>query len=146
MPAGKSYSAMAKSVRRLVSDVRSFKVAALLGFSSIARGNIGVILLTILILTLVGLNLLFVPSLLGGLVSGANDKLVTTYSSDIVITSDSEKAPLLVNASDLLAHITALKGVVAATARNSTVEQISFGGNREGTTIYGIQPDLEQKV
>ena len=44
--------------------MKSFRVAGLLGFTSITRGNLGVIVLTILILTLVGLNLLFVPSLL----------------------------------------------------------------------------------
>ena len=66
--------------------MKSLKVALLLGFTSVTRGNRSVIVLTIMILTLVGLNLLFVPSLLAGLVSGSNDKLITTYSSDIVVT------------------------------------------------------------
>lgn len=126
--------------------MRPFRVASLLAFTSIMRGNLGVIVLTILILTLVGLNLLFVPSLLGGLVSGSNDKLITTYSGDIVITSGSDKAPLLDNAQDLLTRITNINGVVAATTRNSLVAQMSFEGNRTNSTVFGILPDLEPQV
>jgi hypothetical protein len=73
---------------------KSLRVAGLLSFTSIRRGNVGVILLTILILTLVSLNLLFIPGLLQGLVSGANTQLRNTYSSDIVVQSSTEN-PLL---------------------------------------------------
>lgn len=126
--------------------MKSLKVASLLGFTSIRRGNLGVIALTVLILTLVGLNLLFVPSLLGGLVSGSNDKLITTFSGDIVITSSSDKAPLIDNAQDLLGRITNIKGVAAATARNSVISQMSYNGSRTSATVFGILPELEPQV
>ena len=48
--------------------IKVLKVAGLLAFTSITRGNKGVILLTIVILSLVSMNLVFVPSLLEGLV------------------------------------------------------------------------------
>ena len=73
---------------------KSYKVAGLLAYTSIRKGNPGVILLTILILALVSLNLLFIPGLLQGLVSGANTQLINTYSSDIVVQSDTVN-PLL---------------------------------------------------
>ncbi len=126
--------------------MNSLKVAGLLGLTSITRGNRGVIILTIMILTLVGLNLLFVPSLLAGLVSGSNDKLITTYSGDIVITSASDKNPLLDDVRNMLPRVTGIQGVTAATARNSLLSQMSFGGNRATATVYGIQPDSERQV
>ena len=126
--------------------MNSIKVAGLLAFTSITRGNRGVIVLTILILTLVGLNLLFVPSLLAGLVSGSNEKLITTFSSDIVITSSNDKAPLLNNIQTKLASIDRIDGVAAATTRNSLLTQMSYEGNRTSATVFGILPDLEQQV
>ncbi len=126
--------------------MNSFRVANLLGFTSIRKGNPNVVVLTILILTLVGLNLLFVPSLLGSLVSGANDKLITTYSGDIVVTSGSDKAPLLDNVQGLLTSIMNIHGVVAATTRITLGAQMSFNGNRTSAVVFGMQPDLEQQV
>lgn len=126
--------------------MKSLRVALLLGFTSITRGNRGVIVLTIMILTLVGLNLLFVPSLLAGLVSGSNDKLISTYSGDIVVMSGSDKAPLLDDVRNILPKITGIKGVAAATPRNSLLSQMSFQGNRATATVYGIQPDSERQV
>ena len=126
--------------------MKSLRVAGLLAFTSITKGNRGVIVLTVLILTIVGLNLLFVPTLLGGLVSGANQKLIDTYSSDIVITSSSPASPLIDNVQSMLADITNIKGVVAATARNSLVAEMSYRDNRTTATVYSILPDRESQV
>ena len=54
--------------------MRSLIVASFLAFKSVVRGNAGVTLLTITMLVLVNLNLLFVPSLVNGIVFSANDK------------------------------------------------------------------------
>ena len=126
--------------------MNSLKVALLLGFTSVTRGNRSVIVLTVMILTLVGLNLLFVPSLLAGLVSGSNEKLITTYSSDIVVTSRNAADPLISGVGNMLTEIDAIPGVAAATPRNSLLSQMSFNGNRATATIYGIDPALEQQV
>ncbi|MDO8579204.1 MAG: hypothetical protein Q7R50_08545 [Dehalococcoidales bacterium] len=126
--------------------MNSLKVAILLGFTSVTRGNRSVIVLTVMILTLVGLNLLFVPSLLAGLVSGSNEKLITTYSSDIVVTSRNTTDPLISGVGNMLTEIDAIPGVAASTARNSLLSQTSFNGNRATATIYSIDPVLEQQV
>jgi len=99
-----------------------------------------------MILTLVGLNLLFVPSLLAGLVSGSNEKLITTYSSDIVVTSRNAANPLISGAGNMLAEIDAIPGVAVATPRNYLLSQTSFNGNRATATIYSIDPNLERQV
>ena len=126
--------------------MKSLRVAGLLGFTSVTRGNRGVVILTIMILTLVGMNLLFVPSLLAGLVNGSNNKLITTFSGDIVVLSKSEKNPLLGDVQNMLSSIKNIPGVAAATPRNSLLSQLSFEGNRVTATVYGINPDLEPQV
>ena len=126
--------------------MKSLKVALLLGFTSIARGNRSVIVLTVMILTLVGLNVLFVPSLLAGLVNGSNDKLVNTYSGDIVVTSGDTANPLIPNAAELTAQIDKIPGVSASTVRNYLGSEMSYKGNRAMAIVYGISPVTEKQV
>jgi putative ABC transport system permease protein len=91
------------------------------------------------------LNLLFIPGLLHGLVSGANNQLRNTYSGDIIVESDTTN-PLLGNIQDTINKIEAIDGVVAATPRNSLGAQLVFENERTNTIIYGVQPDQENKV
>jgi putative ABC transport system permease protein len=125
--------------------MKSLKVAGLLAFTSIRKGSVGVTLLTILILVIVALNLLFVPNLLGGLISGANEKVINTYVGDIVIESSRENG-LIRNADRLTTGIEAIDGVVAATPRNSLGAELSFEDERTRCVVYGIQPEREQLV
>lgn len=124
---------------------KSFRVARLLSFASIKRGNVGVILLTIIILTLISLNSLFIPGLLQGLVSGANTQLRNTYSGDVIVESNTAQ-PLLSNANDMVSKIEAIDGVVAAAPRNSLGAEFVFQNQRASAIVYGVQPDQENQV
>ena len=124
---------------------KSLRVAGMLSFTSIRRGNVWVILLTILILTLVSLNLLFIPGLLQGLVSGANTQLRNTYSSDIVVQSNTDN-PLLSNVGDTISKIDGIKGVVAATPRNGLDAEFIYGNEHADAMVYGIQPETDNSV
>ncbi len=106
-------------------------------------GNVGVVLLTVAILILVALNLLFVPSLLEGLVWSANDKLINTYSGDIIIESASDN-PLIRDIDHLITRIEAIDGVVVATPRNSLGAEISFENERTNCVVYAIRPERER--
>ena len=125
--------------------MKTLKVAGFLAFTSLKRGNFGVILLTILILVLVTLNLLFVPSLLRGLVGGANDKLKDTFAGDIVIESALDN-PLIPNMKVLISKIEAIGGVVAVTPRNNMVAEIRYENERTSGIVYGILPEREKEV
>jgi len=124
---------------------RSLKVAGLLAATSIRKGSIGVTLLIILILALVGLNLLFVPGLLGGLVWGANAKVIQTYTADIVIESKRESL-LIRDVDHLISRIEAIDGVIAATPRINMGAEFSFDDERTNAVIYGIRPEREKQV
>ncbi len=125
--------------------MKTLKVAGFLAFTSLKRGNFGVMLLTILILVLVTLNLLFVPSLLRGLVGGANDKLKDTFAGDIVIESSLDN-PLIPNMKVLIPKIEAIEGVVAVTPRNNMVAEIKYENERTSGVVYGIIPEREKNV
>ena len=125
--------------------IRSLKVAALLAFTSVTKGNFRIALLTMLILVLVALNLLFVPGLLDGLAWGANDKLINTYSGDLLIESN-EANPQIENASRLMSEIAQMIGVEAVTSRSNLGVEIDCGSEHSETVISGIQPDADKNV
>jgi len=124
---------------------RSLRVACLLAFTSVTKGNFRIALLTMLILILVALNLVFVPGLLDGLAWGANDKLINTYSSDIVIESGGS-SHYISNVDQLLTEIEQIKGVEAVTARNYLGAEIEYEGKYLGAAVYGVNLDTEKEV
>ena len=125
--------------------MNSLKVAAFLTIKSIARGNVRVLVLTILMLILVYLNLLFTPALLDGAVETVNNKTINTMSGDVVVQAAGE-VPVIGNVSELVSQIESLNGVSAACARNSLGADISYEGERATTVVYAINPDQDSKV
>ncbi|MFC1900162.1 ABC transporter permease [Chloroflexota bacterium] len=125
--------------------IKILKVAGLLAFTSISRGNKGVILLTILILALVSMNLIFVPSLLDGLVSGANDKLINTYVGNLIVEPDTEKERIR-DVDEFIYRLEAIDGVIAVSARNSIGAELEYEEETTSCSIHGIIPEQEKKV
>jgi putative ABC transport system permease protein len=125
--------------------MRSLIVASFLAFKSVVRGNAGVTLLTISMLVLVNLNLLFVPSLVNGIVFSANDKLIETYSSNIIIEAEGDN-PVIRRVDDLLAGIERIDGVIAVTSRNGIGAQLSYDNERTNCTILGVDPIRDAAV
>ncbi len=130
--------------------ISSLRVTFFLARKSIMRSNIGVTLLTIFILVLIALNLLFVPALLNGLVTSANDQVITNYSSHIIVNPRGHDTQI-VHVDDLIRQIESIDGVSAATARNSIVSVMKYK-NKQGDewrlncTVYGIMPEREKRV
>jgi len=128
---------------------KSLKVAGFLASTSIIKGNKGVILLTVLILSIVTVNLLFVSGLLNGLVTSANDKIKDTYAGDIVVESSIQN-PLISDMDMLMNEVEHISGVVAVTARNEIGVAVSFSNEsiNEHTNciVYGILPDREVEI
>ncbi len=125
--------------------MKSLSVAFFLALKSIIRGNAGVTLLTIAMLTLANLNLLFVPSMIDGIVDGANSKLIRTYSGNIIVQS-ADDTPVIRQADELVRSISGIPGVIGVTARNSIGAEIYFEGERTNCTVRAIAPDREKTV
>src|SRR4030066_254440 len=91
---------------------KSIRVARFLTVKSIARGNVRVLALTIVMLILVYLNLIFTPAILEGLVDNVNDKVINTLSGDITVQSDATQ-PAIGDVSALISEIESIDGVAA---------------------------------
>jgi putative ABC transport system permease protein len=134
-------------------SARSLKVAVFLAFKGFVRANIGVTLLTVLILILVALNLLFVPGLLSGLVASANNKLIDTYCSDLIVQAkgSNNQGYKINHVGDLMTAIQSIDGVDSVTARNNIGANIQFedktGQDRKvDVSILAIMPKNEKSV
>jgi putative ABC transport system permease protein len=127
------------------TSARTLRVAAFLAYSSVARANAGVIVLTVLILALAGLNLLFVPGLLEGLVASSDTKVRDTFAGDLVVESATEN-PLIQDSSEVIGDISKIEGVVAATSRNTIGAELKLGNERTPCTVSGINPETEPSV
>jgi putative ABC transport system permease protein len=125
--------------------MKNLKVSTLLAFTSIVRGNLGVIVLTVLILVLIATNLLFVPSLLSGLVNSSNDKVKYSFVGDLIVRPAGDK-DLLTNADGLVAQIEAVDGVMAVTSRNVLAASIELDDERVRCEVYGVDPERERQV
>jgi putative ABC transport system permease protein len=125
------------------SILRSIRVAFFLAVKSITRGNIGITLLTIAMLILVYMNMMFVPGLIQGIVTSANDKLVTTYSADIIIEAEGDN-PTIRHINELTSSIEAIPGVIAASASNKIGAELTFEDERTGCAVTAINPDKEK--
>ena len=138
---------------RIKNILKSLKVAVFLAYKGVVRANIGVTILTIAILVLVALNLMFVPGLINGIVVSANDKLINTYSSHLVIEAQGlkDQGYKITHVKNLLTSIESISGVEAVAPRNSVGTNISFkdksGEERKVSCMsYGIMPEQEMKV
>ncbi|MBM3157474.1 MAG: FtsX-like permease family protein [Chloroflexi bacterium] len=124
---------------------KSVRVARFLTVKSIARGNVRVLALTIVMLILVYLNLIFTPAILEGLVDNVNDKVINTLAGDITVQSDASQ-PAIDDVSALVSGIESLDGVVAASARNNLGADMTYQGERITTVVYAIDPEQDKEV
>ncbi|MHB8085658.1 MAG: ABC transporter permease [Dehalococcoidia bacterium] len=138
---------------RFLKSLRSLRVAGFMARKAIMRTNIGVTVLTVFILVLVALNLLFTPGLLNGVITSANNKLISTYSSHLVIEAGGLKEQnfKINHVSDLMQKIESINGVVAATARNTIGANIKYKDSTDqerqiNCIVDAIIPDREERV
>jgi len=125
--------------------VKSLRVAMFLALRAVVKGNVGVTILTILMLVLVALNLLFVPGLIAGAIVSANDVLVRTFSGDLLVEAEGDNLRIS-HVEDLILGIESIDGVAAVAARNSVAAEITFDEERMGVTVIGIEPEREKAV
>lgn len=125
--------------------MRSFRVALFLVPKSILRGNLGITALTVGMLTIVAVNLLFVPGLIDGIINSSNTIMIQNYSSDLIVESQT-KSRLIINPNEIRRNIENLKGVHSATVRNITTATIKYNNEIVSCSVVGIDPETEREV
>ncbi|MGH7643571.1 MAG: ABC transporter permease [Candidatus Dormibacteria bacterium] len=116
-----------------------------IGVRSVTRGNYGIFALTTLMMLFIYMSLLFLPSLIQGVVNRVNGQLVNTLTSDIVITSGT-RAASIADADSLLAKVRDTSGVAHATAVVRVGNQISHEGSTGSYPVAAIDPTSYAEV
>ncbi len=134
--------------------LRTLRVALFLAFKSIMRGNKATIALIILIVSLAFVNLIFISSILSGIVDAMNKQVVNNLVSNIVIEPQEEptKKDYIVRPGELQRQIENIPGVVVTSQRYKLGGTIAY--NKEGRgkfrsvsgEIIGIDPEQEKQV
>ena len=121
------------------------KVSFFLASRFILRGNKGITIFTIIVLTLVYLQLVFFSSVIGGVTVKFNDVLVDYQTGDIVVEPKQDE--LYISDVDALTKkIDHLPEVVAMSPRLRVKSSILYKEKEVGATIYGVDAEEEELV
>ena len=97
----------------MINDIR---VGALIAYCSIKRGNKKTLTFIVFVLSLIFLNLVFLPSMIGGLLGMFTGFMQDYPYGDIVIEPTGDNT-YINNADNVLKKVRAVEGVRAATKR-----------------------------
>lgn len=140
---------MAKS-----NHIQNLKIASFLASKSIARGNKGTTALIIFIMSLSFINLVFIASILNGIVETINNQIINNLTANIVIDPQEEpnRKDYLIHARELQNQINNLPGVIATSGHYKLAGTMAFDKNKNGKfkfiagQIIGIDPEKERLV
>lgn len=121
------------------------KVSFFLASRSIARGNKGITIFTIFVLTLIFVQLVLFSSMLAGVTLKFNE-LMVNYQTGNVVVEPKEEERYIEDASALQKKIESLPQVVGTSARLKTTGNFCYKEKEMGGTVYGIDPADEAFV
>ncbi|WP_367343888.1 ABC transporter permease [Methanomethylovorans sp.] len=126
----------------MINDIR---VGALIAYCSIKRGNKKTLTFIVFVLSLIFLNLVFLPSMIGGLLGMFTGFIQDYPYGDIVIEPTGGNA-YINNADNVLKKVRAVEGVRAATKRLDVGASINHKQKVVGVMITGMLPTEEYDV
>ena len=126
----------------MINDIR---VGALIAYCSVRRGNKKTLIFIVFVLSLIFLNLVFLPSMLGGMTVLFTGMMQDYAYGDIVIEPTGHNT--YINTADSgLAEVRAVEGVRAATKRLDAGASIEYKQNVVGVSITGLIPTEEYDI
>jgi ABC-type lipoprotein release transport system permease subunit len=118
---------------------RNLRVSGFLAVRSLARGNLGVTLMTVLMLAVVFISVVFLPSLINGAVLNIQRQVTNTATSDLIITPVDRSS--IDHAHAYLARVRESDGVAAATGVRRVGNQVAFQGDSNAWGVDAIDPE-----
>jgi putative ABC transport system permease protein len=125
--------------------INDIKVGALIAYCSIKRGNKKTLAFIVFVLSLIFMNLVFLPSMIGGLSSMFTGFMQDYPYGDIVIEPDKDNT-YINNVDNVLQKVRAVNGVRAATKRLDAAASIEHKQKVVGSTITGVLPTEEYDI
>lgn len=135
--------------------IKDFFIACWLSFKQTTRNNKKSVVMTILVVALLFINILFVSSLISGLISLVNGQIISYQHGNIVIepNKDSANSIYIKQADKKLGEIRNVTGVVGAVKHYKSGALITFDYDKDGKDIkngnwylYSVEPSEEVKV
>lgn len=126
----------------MINDIH---VGTIIAYSSIRRGNKKTLLFIVFVLSLIFINLVFLPSMIGGMSTLMTGFMKDYRYGDIVI-EPAENHQYINNSDNIVKTIRTLNGVKAATKRLDVGASISHNKKVVGCTITGVLPSEEYKI
>lgn len=127
-----------------MTATRTLRVAAFLAGRSLARGNMGVTLMSVAMITVVFISVMFLPSLIRGEATAITKQVTGTLTGDLLITA--ADAPVIADADSYLGQVRATDGVAAATGITRVATQIAHAGESGVWGVDAIDPDSFAEV
>jgi putative ABC transport system permease protein len=129
----------------MTSTTTQLKVSAFLAYKSIAKGNKGTTLLTILIMALAFVNLMFMSSLFAGLTDASENQVIEALYSNIVIEPKDEEI-YIKDPDSILTKVDSVPGVLGTSAQYITASTITHEEKSGAWTVRSVNPDDEIMV
>ncbi len=129
----------------MTSTTTELKVSAFLAYKSIAKGNKGTTLLTILIMALAFVNLMFMSSLFTGMTDASENQVIETLYSNIVIEPNDEEI-YIKNPDSILKKVDSVPGVLGTSAQYVTASTIAHKEKSGAWAVRSVDPDDEIMV
>lgn len=125
--------------------LEGFRVSLFLAGRSLRRGSRGTLLLTVTIIALVLVNLVFLPSIVQGVVVSFNRQAID-YNYGNLDVEPREGEVYIPNADVLASRLERIPGVAAVAARVTSGAAITFETTTLSRSVTGIDPDDEARV
>ncbi|WMW25183.1 FtsX-like permease family protein [Methanolobus sediminis] len=126
----------------MIDDIR---VGVLIAGSTIKRGNKKTLLFIVFVLSLIFMNLVFLPSMIGGMTVLFTGIMQDYPYGDIVIEPTGDNT-YINDADNVLQKVRAVEGVRAATKRLDVGASIEQKQNVVGATVTGVVPTEEYEI
>lgn len=134
--------------------LKNLRIAFFLATKSIIKGNRATTALIIFILSLAFVNLVFISSILNGIVDALNKQFYNNLVSNVVVEPQEEptKKDFIFHATSLQEEIRTLPGVITTTRHYKLAGTVSFDKEKNGKLkfvsgeVVGIDPEQETKI
>ena len=124
---------------------KNLKISFFLACKSIKRGNIGTTILTVMIMSLIFVNLIFLPSIVEGIGEAITQVSIDCAYGNILIEPKEDNL-YIDNVDSIQKKLNTLPGVVGTSSRYVTGATFSHKNKFKGGALYSMNPEDELVV
>lgn len=121
------------------------RLSFFLGLRSLQRGNLGSLVMTVVIIGMVFTNMIFLPSVITGAIKLYEQQTIEYQSGNILI-EPKEDEEYIDDLETLLSRVNRVPGVLRASPHHDIGGVMKFKGNRLPGSIIAIRPRDEKMV